>query len=162
MTPLTGFTPQRLAVLAGGASAAMLGAAFFFQSIGYPPCELCLLQRWPHFAAAGLAVVIAAVGFRRALALLGLVAAIVATGLAVYHVGVEQAWWQGPAACSGGLGDMSAISTQDLLARIQGAQVVRCDQPNWIFLGLTMAAWNAILSALLAGVWALSLRRAAR
>jgi len=151
-----------LAVLAGGASAAMLAAAFFFQAIGYAPCELCLLQRWPHAAAALIALAIAVAGFRRALALLGLVAAVLATGFAVYHVGVEQAWWAGPAACSGGLGDLSSVSTQELLARIQGAQVVRCDQPNWMFLGLSMAAWNAILSAGLVVIWALSLRRPAR
>ena len=56
-------------------------------------------------------------------------------------------------ACTGGLGDIGAMSTQDLMARLQTAQVVRCDQPQWYFLGLSMAAWNAILSAMLTGMW---------
>ena len=56
-------------------------------------------------------------------------------------------------ACTGGLGDIGAMSAQDLMARLQTAQVVRCDQPQWYFLGLSMAAWNAILSAMLTGMW---------
>lgn len=155
-------SPRMLAVAAGAGSAALLAGALFFQALGFAPCELCILQRWPHAAAAALAVVIAVVGFRRVLAVLGLIAALLAFAFAAYHTGVEQGWWAGPAACSGGLGDLGAVSPQELLARIRGAQVVRCDQPSWIFLGLSMAAWNAILSALLAGLWALSLRRPAR
>ena len=162
MTTVSHPTPPAIAVFAGGASAALLAAALFFQAIGYAPCELCLLQRWPHVAAALIAGAVLVTGFRRAWGFLGLVAAILATGLAVYHVGVEQTWWAGPTACSGGLGDLSTVSTDELLARIRGAQVIRCDQPSWIFLGLSMAAWNAILSAGLVGVWALSLRRPAR
>lgn len=154
-------TPKHLALAAGGGSAALLAGALFFQSIGYPPCDLCILQRWPHLGAAAVAVTIAAVGFRRALAWLGLAMAMIAFALAVHHSGVEQGWWAGPAACSGGVGDLANVTPQELLARIRGAEVVRCDQPVWMFLGLSMAAWNAILSAVLAGVWALSLRRRA-
>jgi len=153
---------RNLAVLAGAGSAALLASALFFQSIGYAPCELCILQRWPHLAAAAIGVVIAATGFRRVWGVLGLIAAVLATAFAVYHVGVEQAWWAGPSACSGGLGDLSGVSTQDLLARIQGAPVVRCDEPSWYFLGLTMAAWNAILSGVLVVVWAVAMRRSMR
>ncbi len=159
---LTDPSPRMLAVAAGGGSAALLAGALFFQALGFAPCELCILQRWPHAAAAALAVAIAALGFRRVLAVLGLIAALLAVAFAAYHTGVEQAWWPGPAACSGGLGDLGAVSTEELLSRIRGAQVVRCDQPAWVFLGLSMAAWNAILSAGLAGLWVLSLRRSAR
>jgi len=159
---LTDPSPRMLAVAAGGGSAALLAAALFFQALGFAPCELCVLQRWPHVAAAVLGGAVALLGFRRGLAALGLAAALLAVALAAYHTGVEQGWWAGPQACSGGLGDLGAVSTQELLSRIRGAQVVRCDQPAWMFLGLSMAAWNAILSALLAALWALSLRRSAR
>lgn len=156
------FDARNWAILAAAGSAGLLAGAFFFQALGYAPCELCLLQRWPHAAAAVIGLAVAATGFRRAWGLLGLAAAILATAFAIYHVGVEQTWWPGPTACSGGLGDLSAVSTDELLARIRGAQVIRCDQPSWIFLGLSMAAWNAILSAVLAGVWAVALRRSMR
>lgn len=155
---LAGLPPRRLALAAAGGSAALLIAALLFQWAGYAPCELCILQRWPHLAAVVVGAVILLAGFSRALAALGLLAALAATGLAVYHTGVEWQWWAGPAACSGGLGDLSGLSTTDLLAKIRGAQVIRCDQPAWVFLGLSMAAWNALISAGLAGLWAVSLR----
>ena len=162
MMRLDRLSPRTLAILAGGASGGLLAAAFFFQALGYAPCELCILQRWPHAAAFALAIIVAATGFRRAWGILGLVAAVLATAFAAYHMGVEQSWWPGPSACSGGLGDLSTVSPQELLSRIRGAQVVRCDEPSWYFLGLTMAAWNAILSAGLTLVWAVALRRSER
>ena len=143
---------RTLAILAGAGSGWLLLSALFYQWLGYIPCELCILQRWPHLAAVIIAALIA---FRdvHLLRWLGVLAAGLATAFAIFHAGVELGWWQGPAACTGGLGDIGNISTQDLLAQIRSAPVVRCDQPQWYFLGLTMAAWNAILSAILTGMW---------
>ena len=149
---MTTLTSRQLAILAGAGSAGLLLAALFFQWLGYAPCELCILQRWPHLAAAIIAALIA-VHDARLLRWLGAIAAGLACAFAIYHSGVEFGWWQGPVACTGGLGDIGAMSTQDLMARLQTAQVVRCDQPQWYFLGLSMAAWNAILSAMLTGMW---------
>ena len=42
---------RRLALLAAATSAVLLIAALMFQAAGYKPCELCILQRWPHLAA---------------------------------------------------------------------------------------------------------------
>ena len=159
---LSGLTSRALALAAAAASGALLIAALGFQSLGYAPCELCILQRWPHLAAVVVGALILLTGFRAAWAGLGMLAAAVATAFAVYHTGVELQWWAGPAACSGGLGDLSQMSTGDLLARIRGAQVIRCDQPAWVFLGLSMAAWNALISAGLTALWGLSLARARR
>ena len=50
---------RQLAILAGAGSAALLITALIFQSVGYVPCELCILQRWPHLAAALIGVAIA-------------------------------------------------------------------------------------------------------
>lgn len=52
------------------------------------------------------------------------------------------------------------MSPQQLLEKLQSAPVVRCDEVAWRFLGLSMATWNAICSALLAGIWLLAARRA--
>ena len=143
---------RTLAILAGAGSGWLLLSALFYQLLGYIPCELCILQRWPHLAAVIIAALIA---FRdvHLLRWLGALAAGLATAFAIFHAGVELGWWQGPAACTGGLGNIGAMSAQDLMARLQTAPVVRCDQPQWYFLGLTMAAWNAMLSAILTGMW---------
>lgn len=156
---ISNLTARQTAMLAGLGSAALLAAAFFFQTIGYAPCELCILQRWPHLIAALIGLAIWYAGFRRALAFLGMVAAGVAMGLALYHLGVENGWWPGPAQCSGGVSDLASLSTQDLMTRLQAAPVVRCDEVSWRFLGLSMAGWNMLCSAGLMVIWGLSLRR---
>ena len=140
---------RRLIALAGGGSAALLAGAFAFQAAGYAPCAMCIWQRWPHVAAivlAGLALILAP----RLLALLGALAALTASGLGLYHTGVERGWWDGPSSCTGsGLGGLSG---DDLLS-LDGPALVMCDQVAWAFAGLSMASWNAVLSLVLAGIW---------
>ena len=145
-------TSRQLAILAGAGSALLLIAALIFQSVGYVPCELCILQRWPHLAAAIIGAVLIFID-SKLLRWAGALAAGLATAFAIYHAGVEYQWWQGPVACTGGIDGMLNMSTQDLMAQLQSAPVTRCDQPQWYFLGLTMAGWNAICSAILTGMW---------
>ena len=143
---------RQLAILAGAGSAALLITALIFQSVGYVPCELCILQRWPHLAAAIIGAVLIFID-SKLLRWAGALAAGLATAFAIYHAGVEYQWWKGPVACTGGIDGMLNMSTQDLMAQLQSAPVTRCDQPQWYFLGLTMAGWNAICSAILTGMW---------
>ncbi|MFC3167649.1 MULTISPECIES: disulfide bond formation protein B [Paracoccus] len=150
---------RQLSLLAGAGSAALLIAALGFQAAGYAPCELCILQRWPHVAAAVVALLVWWTGRVRGLALLGMVAAGIAAGLALYHTGVELKLWQGPTHCSGTVGNLASMSAQELMTRLQNAPVVRCDEVAWRFLGLSMAAWNAVFSAGLAVVWGLAAKR---
>lgn len=159
---MNGFAGRSLALLAGAGSAALLLAALGFQYLGYAPCELCILQRWPHLAAAIIAALVWRLGWRRWLAALGLIAALVATGLAIYHAGVELKLWLGPQHCSGGVGSLAQMSTQDLMAALEQAPVVRCDEIAWSLLGISMAGWNAICSAVLSALWLASLRGRAR
>lgn len=155
---MNGFSSKWLAVAAGAGSTALLAAALAFQAAGYAPCELCILQRWPHLAAALIGGLVLFLGWRRWLAALGLLAALCATGLAIYHAGVELQLWAGPQHCSGGVSGLAQMSTQDLMAAIEAAPLVRCDQIAWSLFGISMAGWNAICSAALSGLWLASLR----
>ena len=154
-----GLTGRDLALLAGAGSAFLLLAAFAFQFAGYVPCELCILQRWPHVAAAAIGAIVWWRGWRQSLAWLGALAAAVATALAVHHSGVEAGWWAGPAVCSAGVGDLAAMSTADLMERLQAAPVVRCDEPALRIMGVTMANMNAAASAVLTVIWLAAARR---
>ncbi len=152
-------TPQsRLISLATAGSAALLAGAFAFQYIGgLAPCTLCLWQRWPHAAA----VIIGLVALRfggRILPLLGAAAAATTAGIAAFHVGVEQKWWEGLRSCSAG--SIEGISTADLLnPAVIVAAPVRCDAVAWAMMGVSMAGWNMILSAMLVGIWLLAAKR---
>lgn len=148
-------TRTQLTFLAAGGSFALLAGAFGFQAIGYPPCEMCLWQRWPHAAAIAIGA-LALLIWRPAapLLLLGALAAATTGGIGLYHAGVERGWWEGPASCSGaggGLGD-------DLLST-DIATVVMCDDVVWSLFGLSMASYNALISFALAAVWVLAAGR---
>ncbi len=150
-------TRRGLILLAAGGSLALLLGAWGFQALGYPPCKLCLWQRWPHAAA----VLIGAVAlWRHALPLpwLGALAALTTAVIGFYHAGVEQGWWPGPDTCSAG--DIGGLTPDQLMDQILTAPLVRCDEIAWQLLGLSMASWNALLSLGLALVWVAAARRA--
>jgi disulfide bond formation protein DsbB len=150
---------------------AVLGAAavatvWILQARGYTPCELCSKERVPFYVGVPLAAVLSllaprlprtavALGFA-VLALLFAVGAL----LGAYHAGVEWKLWAGPTGCSGAAAAPAAVS--DFLKQLDTVTVVRCDEAALHVLGLSLAAWNALLSAGLAVVAALGWRQARR
>lgn len=122
---------------------ALLGGAMLSQYVGgLHPCEMCYWQRWPHgfaIAAAALAFLFPA-GSRNALLLVALAAVAIAVSgaIGVFHAGVELKYWEGLTRCSTG----GALSLDELMK----VPLIRCDQVQFSFLGISMAGWNAILS----------------
>lgn len=158
-------TDRMLAYAAGAGSAALLAGAFAFQHIGgLPPCPLCIWQRWPHAAAALLAValILAPRTMRIPIIALGSLAALVTAGIGGYHAGIEQGWWPGPTSCSGNGPGLSGMSGADLLDMTASSTIVMCDDIPWAFAGLSMAGWNAVLSLGFAALWLAALRISAR
>ena len=128
--------------------AALLAGAYGSQYFGgLYPCEMCWWQRYAHFAAlvpAALAFTAPARPSRsRALTLLAALAIAVSGAIGVYHAGVEAKIFEGFTQCTA-LSTSSSIA--ELLKQITQAPLVRCDEVQWRFLGLSLAAWNAILS----------------
>lgn len=150
-------TRNQLVLLASLGSVALLGGAFAFQYIGgLAPCKLCLTARWPHAAAILIGLVALALP-GRVWPLLGAAAAATTSGVGIYHTGIERHWWTGPTACSSQ--PIDGMATSDLLQQILNAPVVRCDEVAWSLWGISMASWNAILSAGLVLVWVWAARR---
>jgi disulfide bond formation protein DsbB len=123
--------------------AALLAGALGSQYLGgLHPCEMCHWQRWPHYAAVGLALLSFVMRGPLLVRLAG--AAIALSGLiGVYHSGVELGILEGLTQCSSAV---RTTSGADLLAEIMSAPVIRCDQVQWTFAGISMAGWNAIIS----------------
>lgn len=148
---------RTLSLIAGGGSAALLAGAFTFQLLGYAPCHLCLLQRYPH----GVAVAIGLMAYlipARLWAWLGALAAATTSGIGGYHTGVEHGWWEGPANCTGAGAGLTGLSGADLLS-VDAPRLILCDQVAWEFAGISMAGWNALFSAVLVVVWIMAARR---
>jgi disulfide bond formation protein DsbB len=153
-------------VLALLASAAMLAAAHAFEAAGYTPCALCLRQREVYWGAIG----VGAAGLllqrfwttpnlHRGICLLLGAAFLAGAGVALYHAGVEWKLLPAPDACA----TTGAVSAGDLESALSGRRVIAapCDEAAWRdpVAGLSMAAWNAIVSLALAGAsfWAAAL-----
>ncbi|MEQ8445370.1 MAG: disulfide bond formation protein B [Pelagibacterium sp.] len=130
--------------------AAILGALAFQFIGGLYPCELCLTQRWPYYIGLPLLALALIVWTKLTTAirvgLMGIVAALFAWGTWVggYHAGVEWGWWPGPQSCTG-VGD-DAISL-DMLSDMSDVRIVPCDAIQWEMLGISLAGFNALISA---------------
>ncbi len=150
-------TARNIALFAGICSISMLLGAFAFQYLGgMAPCKLCIWQRWPHGLAFGVALLVL-IWPNRWLYLLGTLIVLFGAGVAFYHTGVEQHWWQGPTTCSSqGIG---GLSSEELMDQIMNAPLVRCDEIPWSMFGLSMAAWNGVASLGFVGLWLMALRK---
>lgn len=145
----SGFGPATIArLIALLLPVALLGGALASQYIGgLHPCQMCYWQRWPH----GVAIVLALLAFTgpaesirsRSLILLAALAIAVSGSIGVYHAGVEAKIFEGFTECTA---TGKGLSPAELLKEISHAPLVRCDEVQFRFLGISMAGWNAILS----------------
>ena len=150
-------TGRRLGLIATLGSLGMMIAALGFQYIGeLPPCKMCYWQRYPHIAAIGIGILFLFLAYR-GLLLLAALSALTTGFIGVYHVGVEQKWWQGPDTCTSSSTD--GLSVDQLLDQIMTAPLVRCDEIAWSLMGISMAGWNAIVSFALAFMWVAAFKR---
>jgi disulfide bond formation protein DsbB len=118
--------------------------AWIFEWAGYPPCELCLMQRWAYYVGVPFATFMAMArpSWIKA-GLIALALMLVTNAIfGIYHSGVEWKWWAGPTACSGG---SISLGLPDLTK-----PGVMCNEAAIRILGLSLAGWNAIISSTLA------------
>ncbi|MFI4973862.1 MAG: disulfide bond formation protein B [Caulobacterales bacterium] len=150
---------RRWPVFALVASAAMLAIAHAFETFGHMvPCTLCLRQREVYWAAMAIAAAGVGLSFSpwrrqhttRIAGLALTVTFLYGAYLAAYHAGAEWHFWPGPTTCSGG----GKVSAAALTALLHGAKSTppACDKAAWVFLGVSMAGWNFVISVKLA-VW---------
>jgi disulfide bond formation protein DsbB len=133
-------------------AALTLAGAWFFQLVlDIRPCPLCLEQRYGWYLALPLGALLAfaaARGAPRPLLVAGLgllaLAALANAWLAGYHAGVEWGFWPGPTECSGPVLDLGRAGS--LFDNLDRVKVIRCDEVQWRFLGLSLAGYNVLLS----------------
>jgi disulfide bond formation protein DsbB len=152
-------SPAFAAALAIAAIAALtLAGAWFFQLVlDIRPCPLCLEQRYAYYLAVPLGALVALAAARDApravlvagLALLAL-AALANAWLGGYHAGVEWGFWQGPTECSGPVLDLGKAGS--LFDNLDKVKVIRCDEVQWRFLGLSLAGYNVLISLAMAAL----------
>jgi disulfide bond formation protein DsbB len=130
---------------------ALLAGAYGFQYVWARlfPCEMCWYQRYAHFAALPFALLALTIGGRlrdngRLLVLLAALAIFASGALGVWHAGIELKLLPGFTQCTAPLSGSAADMLNDVFSR----PMVRCDDVQWSWLGISMAGWNAIVSIL--------------
>jgi disulfide bond formation protein DsbB len=81
-------------------------------------------------------------------------------GLGGYHSGVEWGFWPGPTECTGS--GVNLGSAGNLLEQLDKVKVIRCDEVQWRFLGISLAGYNVLISLLMAAFALWGLRTASR
>lgn len=141
-------------VLAFFLSASLLLGALAFEHIGgLAPCQMCYWQRHAH----KLVLFIAALALiykyglkhddhiRMFNTLIG-IAFLISFALALWHSGVELKWWPGPKSCTA-VQTGKPITSEDIFKALDGkVKLPSCGDVPWSLFGLSMAAYNAILS----------------
>jgi disulfide bond formation protein DsbB len=141
------------ATIAAIGAVTLCGAWFFQYVLGIQPCPMCLEQRYAYYLVIVLGALLALTASRlpRALVIALLaVLALAAFGNSIFgafHAGVEWGFWQGPATCSGPIQDLGSAGS--LLQRLDTVKVVRCDEVQWRFLGVSLAGYNFLISGLM-------------
>lgn len=125
--------------------AVLLAGAWGSQLIGgLYPCEICHWQRWPHYAALGLALFafIGPIGLRRTLVWLAALAILASGVIGAWHAGIEYGLWEGLTTCT--------APPSGSMADLMKAPLIRCDEAQWRLFGISLAGYNAILSTIAA------------
>lgn len=135
-----------------GVCVAVLSTVYAAEHLaGLAPCPLCIYQRWPWWAAAGLATVALVLRPGRAgtgAVLMAIALVLIAgAGIAAFHIGVEQHWWAGTSSCAAVAAPGSFAELQSMMAR----PAPRCDEPAWTLFGVSMAGYNLLVSLVTVG-----------
>jgi disulfide bond formation protein DsbB len=113
------------------------------------PCILCLYQRAPFLITGLLAITSLCLKSSSNLIpmtfMLCALIYLLGTGIATYHVGIEQHWWS--SGCSGNLNQN--VTLEQLRASLMQKAIKSCDDADWVLFGISMATYNVFFSSAL-------------
>jgi disulfide bond formation protein DsbB len=127
---------------------ALITAYFIQYFLGHEPCNLCLIERVPYFAAVILISLI--FFFNKHEKLISLVVGLFFVFGAVvsfYHFGIEQGFFNESLVCDLDVNKI-AVSTKGLLKQLE-KEVVSCKDVTFSLLGLSLATFNTIISIII-------------
>ena len=138
-----------LAIILSGS--ALVLAWIFEYGFGYLPCTMCYWQRYAHVFVIFIAVLMFLVRrhsnqYSFHMNILLILAFLVSATLALWHTGVEFNWWDGPETCSSNNQNYKFDINNPLSGLDEIIRPPACSEAVWHFLGLSMAAWNFLIS----------------
>ena len=100
------------------------------------PCQLCLIMRYLF-----LAIAISSILLRRVRAICPVVC-FLAVAFALYHLGVENHWWQAPRGCIVELPTLQELNKDTSST----SNVAYCDRVNWKIFGISSTLWSFVFA----------------
>ena len=127
---------------------ALITAYFIQYILNHKPCNLCLIERIPYFAAIILISLIFILNkFEKIISLIVGLFFIFGAAVSFYHFGIEQGFFSESLVCDLS-GDNTTISTQDLLKQLE-KKTISCKDVTFKMLGISLATFNTIFSFVL-------------
>ena len=126
-----------------------LSSAFFIEYVlGHQPCNLCILERIPYL----LAIIIILLNykfihFEKNFILVLTLIFLVATGLSLYHLGIEQGFIKESLVCDLNNGS-NLLSKDDILKQLQQKNV-SCQDVTFKIFGLSLTSYNILISLII-------------
>ena len=130
---------------------ALVSAYFIEYVLGYKPCNLCLIERWPYLIAT--IFILTNLITNKIEKIILIILAIIfaaATILSFYHVGIEQGFFDESLVCISNDG-INSLNKEDILKELQ-KEVVSCKNVEFTFFGLSLATINAVISFVLSAI----------
>ena len=142
------FKPNVANYLVGLICCLVLAIAYAFEYLAnLQPCVLCIYQRIPYAVAIGLMLVAAILKknsqFNLILFIATSVVFAIGSGIAIFHIGIEQHLWQGTPECGN---FMETDSVEALRKQLLAQPIVRCDEVAWSLFGISMTGYNFLIS----------------
>ncbi len=110
------------------------------------PCQLCLISRYLFLLIAIFAFF--SVYYKYSKFILVFLISILFL-FSLYHLGVENHWWNGPQSCISELPSLSNIDT------LMETDKVFCDRVNWTIFGISSTFWSFLAASFL--TWLISI-----
>ena len=124
---------------------ALISAYFIEHILGHKPCNLCLIERLPYWAATILISLIFILNkYEKLITLTVSLFFIFGTIISFYHFGIEQGFFSESLVCNLGNNNVG-LSTQELLRQL-GEETVSCKDVTFKILGFSLATFNTITS----------------
>lgn len=144
---------QTARILGMASLALILGALGFQYVVHLAPCEMCHWQRWPHIAAAVVGIVMVPMLRDHARPLTWMVVGLITVSglIGAYQAGLQWGLLPGPQGCT--------VAHAYVMGSGAPAPAISCNAVTWSLFGLSLAAYNAIISLLLAGAGAFVLKQ---
>jgi len=122
---------------------ALLIALYLQYILNYPPCHLCIMQRYGF----GITLTLGLIGLyfknQNIISILICLSLLYTISIAFWHIGIESQWWAASLECSGMIENIGSLK-EELENTLKSGPSATCDQVSPKTLGITLVQWSFI------------------